>query len=184
MFRVENNICNPNWKEFLMDDEKAVQSILLEVYPDINISLCLFHLNKNVLKCIAKENMSNYFKKCSTNVELWVYHKIRNILALPFLPQEAIQTEFLKIKDKIRDTLKELLNPMEIEKIEKILEKLSSNYYSNQDKISLFCKFGKLIRTTNNMESYHSSFNKSLFFNKNSSMTTTINGNFFYFYLK
>lgn len=134
----------PTWKEFIMDDEQAVQSILSEIYPGINISLCLFHLNKNILRTISKHHMSNYFRKCSNDIEMWTYDKIRNILTLPFLPKRAVEEEFLKIENKIISTLKEYVSPRDLEVFEIILSTLKKNYFANKSKIEKFSKLEKV----------------------------------------
>lgn len=178
-FRVENNFPNPEWKEFIMDGEKTVQTVLQEFYPNVKISLCLFHMSKTLLGYIAKEHMSNYFRNCAEDIEHWTYDKIRMILCLPFLPKEEIEGEFLKIQKKILGTLKKFLNPMDLEVFEKILDQMKTNYFSNPSKIDKFCKFGIIKRTSNNMEGYHSVLNKSILFKKRSTMNTVVNGKIF-----
>lgn len=120
--------------------------------------------------------MSNYFRKCSSDIQIWTYDKIKNILCLPYLPKEAIQEEFLKIQDKILSTLKEHLTPRELESFMKMLNTLNKIYFGNELKIDRFCKYEKTIRTSNNMEGYHSAMNKSSLFKKNSTLSTTVNG--------
>lgn len=84
-----------------MDDERAYQNALLATYPETKISLCLFHVNKNILKRMAKKKLSNFFRKTQKDEEKWTFGKMKELMALPFLKEDMIVDEFRAIKTSV-----------------------------------------------------------------------------------
>lgn len=97
-YRVVKKIHSPPWKEFLMDNEIAVEKVILDMYPNTKISLCLFHINKNMVKCLIDHKLSEFIRKCRAEAELWFYGKMKQILVLALLPQREIKPAFQKLK--------------------------------------------------------------------------------------
>lgn len=140
------------------------------------MTLCLFHINKNVVKLLISHHLSKYIKKCTTEIELWTYSKFRQILCLPFLPLEKIPENFDTLKHKIISVLTSKLDAREIENLNLVFSKLKTNYYHNETKLKAICKFGKFDRTTNPIEGGHSGFNKSSLVARTSNLNSMVQG--------
>ena len=71
----------------MIDSEQSMMGALDQVYPIVSQKCCLFHLSKNVYKCVQDEDMSQLYmndKEFRTN--------IRMINTLIFFPiDDAIQ---------------------------------------------------------------------------------------------
>lgn len=125
---MESAIPRPKQEqEWFCDDEKAAQSAVLKVYPLNKINLCHFHVSKNIVKRLVTEGLSNYFKKCETNEELWLYGQIKKILAISLLPETEISNSYLGIMDTIYDVIGSKLNAFEKEHFDKFFNYLSKN---------------------------------------------------------
>lgn len=179
--RVQNHIRSPNWSDYLTDDEIAVQNVIKELYPESKTGLCIFHINKNIIKIIGSYHLSNFIKGCKTDVELWAYAKFRLIMCLPFLPENKMRDQFCVLRDSILEVLSKHLNAMEIEGVTNVLEHIDKSIYSKAGRIASVCKFDKTIRTTNNAEGSHSGFNKSSLIARSSGLNSMIQGKIFSF---
>lgn len=166
-----------------MDDERAYQNALLATYPETKISLCLFHVNKNILKRMAKKKLSNFFRKTQKDEEKWTFGKMKELMALPFLKEDMIVDEFRAIKTSVLDTLAEYMNDMVMSEFGEFFDSIGSYYFENTDKIAMLSKYKQTIRTTNCVESSHSAFNKSVLLNKNGKVSNLIHGNFIYHFI-
>lgn len=142
------------------------------------MSICLFHVNKNIVKTMIKNSLSHFIKKCSSELELWTYSKFRQIMCLPFLPREDIKDMFDKLENKILDVLAINLSSREIENVVKVLLLLKTRYFHNEEKLNLMCKFEKFNRTTNLVEGAHSGLNKSSMVKRSGNMNSMIHGRF------
>lgn len=156
-----------------------MQSVLRRVYPGLPNSLCLFHINKNIVKILMNNNLSKFIKKCSTDIELWAYSKFRLIMCLPFLPRECIKDHFDTIEKSVVEVLSLHLNSMEMENVLKAFATLKKNYFHKENKIDLMCKFEKPFRTTNIAEGGHSGINKSSLIKRCGNMNSMIQGKFY-----
>lgn len=99
-YREDNNLQVPAWSAYLLDDEKAVQNVVAEYYSLVDIELCFFHVDKNILKWLINFKLSNFVKNCKSDGELWFYGKFKKILALPLLELSEIHDAFKVLKLK------------------------------------------------------------------------------------
>lgn len=176
-YRKDNNIPNPSWSSYLIDDEKAVQNVVEELYPFVDIELCFFHVNKNILKCLMKFKLSSFVKKCESDGELWFYGQFKQILVLPLLPLSEIHDTFKSLKTKIASFFEyHFQNEYQREQLTKFFDKIEENYYGNDEKLRKICKYRKTMRGTNLIEASHGSFNKSIFTPKHSKPSNLIYG--------
>lgn len=95
---AQANIRSPNWLEFLINNEIAVENVDMKLYPNTKICICLFHINKNIIKCLVDHKLTEFVRKCKTNEELWFYGKLKEVLAIAILPESEIQSSFVKLK--------------------------------------------------------------------------------------
>lgn len=176
-YRDNQNIQFPAWEEFLMDDEVAVQNIVTRFYPNTKISLCLFHTNKNMVKCLVDHKLTEFIRKCRSDIELWFYGKFKEVLVLALLPHSDIQSSFIKLRNSILGYIESNIdNEYQINQFKDFFSKIEKRYFSNLEKMQKMCKFQKYIRTTNLIEAAHGAFNKSTLLPKNGAIINVIQG--------
>lgn len=161
--------------EWYTDDEKAVQNVINEIYPGVNILLCWFHINKNIVKSVAKNKLSKFLRRCTKEEEFYISGQIKKILVLPFLPENSITAAYTVIKNNIMEFIKKKCGFFE-KSFEKFFIYLDKYYFGNTSKIPLICKYEKTIRTTNLIEAAHSAFKKSRLLPHNSKLERLIDG--------
>lgn len=161
-YRKSENIPEPSFEEYLTDDEPAVRNVVGEFYADTTFSICFFHLNQNIVKCLVEHKLSNFVKKCKEDEQLWFYGQIKQILVILLLKEEDIVPTFKYVSASIMKFIEEkFVNPYEIEQFQKFFDTIEDRYFSCPEKIKLSCKYKKTIRTTNPVEAGHRVFNKS-----------------------
>lgn len=159
-----------------MDDEDAVQIAFKAVYPDLSIHLCLFHVNKSILRRLAELKLISFFRNCHRDDEIYIYKKIKEIFALCFLPEDKINESFNTLQRQIRSFTRQNCNKSQNEKFAMFFDYLERNYFGNLEKLKLICKYKMLIRTTNLIESVHSTFNKSSLLGKHQTLVRVVSG--------
>lgn len=133
--RIENGIGEPSWDEYLTDDQ--VRNAILAKYPLTKFSLCLFHINKAIIRNIAKNHLSQYIRKCKTDLQLWTYEKFRQVLCIPFLPEDSMLPSFVKIEVKLITVLSKELNAFEFDNLKKLSMCLKQNIFFDEDKLAM-----------------------------------------------
>lgn len=176
-YRDNQNIRFPDWDEFLMDNEVAVENVIMRLYPNTKISLCLFHINKNLVKCLVDHKLTEFIRKCRNDVELWFYGKMKEILVIALLPHSEIKDSFVKLKNLILGHIETKLdNEYQINQFKDFFKTIEIRYFSEPEKIKKMCKFGKVTRTTNLIEAAHGAFNKSSLLPKNGALVNVVQG--------
>lgn len=126
-----------------------------EFYPGgVNNLLCWFHINQN-----AANKLSRFIRRCTKDEEFFICGQIRKLL--PFLPEDSITQAYNQIKYKMEFMKKKY--GFFVDNFKTFFIYLDAIYFGNTAKLPLLCKFEKIIRTTNLIESIHSSFKKSCF---------------------
>lgn len=176
-YRRQHNIPEPAFQEYITDDEPAVRNVVGKLYPSTNFSLCFFHHNQNIVKCLAQYKLSSYIRRCQTDEQLWFYGKIKQILVLPLLPPNDVVTGFDILRLSILGFIESnFTNRYEVEQFKKFFDTVKDRYFSNEEKIRLTCKYGKHLRSTNLIESTHFVFNKSSIIPTHGTVSNFIHG--------
>lgn len=176
-YRAENGLPQPRWTSYLLDDEKAVQNVINSFYPWVVIELCYFHVNKNIVKCLVKDKLTNFIRNCKSDGEIWFYGKFKQILVLPLLPLTMIHAAFTELKNKIVSFFAfHFDSAYQRDQLNSFFLKVEENYYGNEEKMKKVCKYKKEIRGTNLLEASHGGFNKSVLSPKNGKLNNHING--------
>lgn len=166
-----------NWTRFLSDDEVAVRTIISEKYPLCLPDLCVFHINKNIVKKMGTLKLTSFFKNCKGDEEVYVYKFLRLIFAIPFLPETHIKSGLLFLKSKIDQFIKVHCKEWQVQKFQEFFNYLTEYVYGSPERINLICKFKEETRTTNKVESAHAAINKSKFLSKkNQSLGRVVSG--------
>lgn len=176
-YRKEQNIPEPAFEDYITDDEPAVRNVVSQLYPSTKFSLCYFHHNQNVVRCLAQHKLSTYIRKCKTDEQLWFYGKIKQILAIPLLPPNEVIPSFQSLSSSILGFIEsKFSNTFEIEQFKSFFETIAERYFSNAEKIQLTCKYGKHLKSTNLVESTHCVFNKSSIIPRHGTVANFIEG--------
>lgn len=176
-YRQENNLPTPAWESYLLDDEKAVQNVVSDFCPSVEVEICFFHVNKNIVKCLVNHKLTNFIRKCKSDGEVWFYGKFKQLLVLPLLPLSLIHDAFLQLKEKIVSFFRcNFDNAYQREQLDNFFDKVEENYYGNDDKMKRVCKYKKQIRGTNLIEATHGGFNKSILTPKHGSVDNLVHG--------
>lgn len=176
-YRISLNIPEPEFDEYMTDDEPAVRNVLSKLYTSITFSLCLFHHIKNIVKCLTEHKLTNFIRKCKSDEQMWFYGKIKQILVTSLLPQEEIVPAFKSLRSSILSFIGESFsNPFEIDQFKKFFEVVEERYFSNEEKLKMTCKHEKNIRVTNLIESSHCAFNKSTIIPRHGTLSNFIEG--------
>lgn len=161
-----------------MDDEDAAQKAFLAVYPFLNIEICLFHINKNFLKNLAKKRLITFFRKVRDQDKIEVYRFLKRIFAIAFLPCDKMSEAFTTNRNKVMRFINNHFNNYQISQFKEYFQYMSVNYFENESQKKRMCKYKTIIRTTNLIESQHSTFNKSVNFDKNQTKQVVVFGNY------
>lgn len=176
-YRIEQNLPEPAFKEYITDDEPAVRNVVGQFYSSTIFSLCFFHHNQNIVKCLAQHKLSSYIRKCKTDEQLWFYGKIKQILVILLLPPNEIIASFQSLSSSILSFIESnFSNAFYIEQFKKIFNTIEERYFSNEEKIQLTCKYRKHLRSTNLIESTHCVFNKSSIIPRHGTVANFIEG--------
>lgn len=170
-YRQNHGIAAPEFEEYMTDDEPAVRNVVGRFYSCTIFSLCYFHHNQNIVKCLTQHKLSIYIRKCKTDEQLWFYAKLKQILVIPLLPLKEIIPGFKALASSILSFIdSNFTNTFEKEQFHTFFDTIEERYFSHEEKIRLTCKNGKHMRCTNLVESSHSVFNKSSHIPKNGSI--------------
>lgn len=164
------------WEEVIMDDEQAVQSVFSHFYPEVKINLCLFHLNKSILRKMAGLKIISFFRNCSDEAEIYIYKTIKQLFVLGFLPVEKINSAFNALRKRALSYTQHNCSSIQNEKFKIFFDYLEKRYFANNERLKLICKYKMMIRTTNLIESIHSTFNKSCLLGKHQTLERVISG--------
>lgn len=161
-YRKEQNIPEPNFDEYMTDDEPAVRNVVAKFYPGTKFSLCRFHHSQNIVKCLAQHKLVTFIRKCKEDEQLWFYGQFKKILMLTLLPADNIIPAFKSLSQTILSFIcSNFTNPYEVDQFKLYFETIETRYFSDPEKIKLTCKYRKHLRCTNLIESTHNVFNNS-----------------------
>lgn len=132
-------------EEIMTDFEKAFWKAAEHVIPDVTLRGCGFHWNQAVWRKVQAIGLSpSYLERGE------VYTYIRQLMALPFLPEEHIAPVFERLARKAStDKLQQLVGYMRDTWV------TSSTWPPTS-----WTVFGQPVRTNNDVEGYHSRLNK------------------------
>ncbi|KAK3731056.1 hypothetical protein QZH41_019214 [Actinostola sp. cb2023] len=135
----------PRVKEVVLDFERALWSCIRKEMVDVNIVGCAFHWTQAVWRKIQAHGLSTQYEK-----DNGTYEYLRKILALPFLPAEAIKPTWQQLKGNANTpALRDLVNYVNDTWIE-----------GNTWPPSAWSVYGRSIRTNNDLEGWHNALNR------------------------
>lgn len=174
-YRDDHSIPEPHFEEFLTDDEPAVRNAVTALYADTDFSLCLFHHNQNMIKCLIQHKLTCFIRKCTNDEQLWFYGQMKKILMIQLLPLNDMVPAFKMMAEHILKFIHDKLeNPFEVQQFNKFFETVEERYFSSNEKLQMVCKYDKQIRTTNPAEARHGVFNNSSLVPKNGTLSNFI----------
>ena len=136
-------------EEVVMDFEQAAWLGLREVFPEIDIKGCIFHLCQSIYRKVQKVGLSVMYKN-----EPEVRNLIKQLFTLPLLPLREMINHFEMLKyqfDASHDRMKDLYNYVALTWFE-------SSVWKPRD----ICAYKRLVRTNNDAEGYHRRLNSRL----------------------
>lgn len=161
-YRKAKKIPEPNFDEFLTDDEVAVRNVVKSLYSNTDFALCFFHHNQNIVKCMVQHKLTAYVRKCKEDEQLWFYGQLKKILVIPLLQLADMVPAFkMMVNHILKFVENKFENPFEVQQFQKFMTTIEERYFSDEEKMKLICKYGKSIRTTNPVEARHGIFNNT-----------------------
>lgn len=140
-------------QEVVVDFEIAIHKAVLQVWNNVKITGCRFHLTQSWYRQIQKLGLSQEYKNKNSDIGIW----LRYCFGLLFLePEEVDDFYFLELYE---------LKPNN-ESLEKFSDYLLNTYLTNESKFPPHIwanASADLNKTTNACESFHSHFNNSLY---------------------
>ncbi|KAK3729886.1 hypothetical protein QZH41_005332 [Actinostola sp. cb2023] len=135
----------PRVKEVVLDFERALWSCIRKEMVEVNLVGCAFHWMQAVWRKIQAHGLSTQYEK-----DNGTYEFLHKILALPFLPAEAIQPTWQQLKgNATTPALRNVVNYVTDTWIE-----------GNTWPPSAWSVYGRSIRTNNDLEGWHNALNK------------------------
>ena len=127
-----------------MDFELAAWISLRDVFPEIQIHGCQFHYAQAIFRKVQSLGLAKAYKEDSV-----VRKQVKQLFALPFLPQRDMLKGFEEIDMDADSRLTELLSYMR-----------GTWFSSSVWKPANLCSYQRLVRTNNDVEGYHRLLNQ------------------------
>ncbi|CAD5126881.1 DgyrCDS14905 [Dimorphilus gyrociliatus] len=140
-------------KKFVLDFEKALWISLKNAFVDSDLQGCAFHFKQAILKNIQKLGYIKDYK-----MKGYKGNVLRKLMCLAYLPASFIKQKFYQIKEEL----------LELNLYADLLEYMQSTYIeSNIWKPENWSVYKLIVRTNNNVESWHTRINQNLKSNEN-----------------
>ena len=134
----------PFYPELAIGDyERAPRNALRAIFPNLNVSGCLFHYSKAIWKKVNKLDLCSSYKR-NSNLNNW----IRLMMSLPLLPQDDILPVFQTL---VGDTFSLDLKPTEENPLIQLITYMKKEWIKRND-LSVYHAIQKI---NNCCESYH-----------------------------
>uniref|UniRef100_A0A0N5C9L1 MULE domain-containing protein n=1 Tax=Strongyloides papillosus TaxID=174720 RepID=A0A0N5C9L1_STREA len=161
-------IANKIWiqcERILMDRETAAMSAFSQIFPEIDIKLCMFHYSQNLLRALQHEGLSSLYKNSKDNyrretAEDCFNYYILQLFSIPLLPTDKIESTALYILGVI-DNFGSHGNKLNHEKIKSFICYYKNNWIkeSSSYKLKMLSHYHCEDRTSNGLESFHRKLN-------------------------
>ena len=135
-------------KSILIDFEIAAYKAFSKNFPMPRIKGCQFHFGQNIWRQIKKKGLISHSKSDEAR------RQIANILSLPLLPPQEIDTAFCCIVEEISE-----VNPRFLKLTDYILRTYISNAIFPPSFWNVFDLIGIRPKTNNHVEGYHGQLN-------------------------
>lgn len=142
-------------REVVMDFEKAIHSAVSDVWPDIKVIGCRFHLTQSWFRKIQSYGLTTEYKTDSSEIGRW----LKQTFSLTYLDPEEVGECFV---------LDLVPNMPQDSRVIAYADYLVDTYISEEATFppSIWAEHSAcLSRTTNSCESFHKHFNESLYTN-------------------
>jgi hypothetical protein len=143
-------------ESIVSDFEISAINAINEVFPNAQITGCMFHLAQNLWKKIQKTHLVECYRENEDTRK-----KCKMLLALSYVPVKDVQFAFEIITENFPDELKPLIDYWENyyvgRRILNVRPRFEINIWNMYDRIR-----SDLPKTNNSVEAWHNSFQKSL----------------------
>jgi hypothetical protein len=145
---AKNNGISLAPKSILIDFEMATYKAFLKNFPMADIKGCQFHFGQNIWRQIKKKGLVSYAQGDEAR------RQIANILMLPLLPPQEINTAFCNIIEDISN-----VNPNFLKLTDYILRTYIEDALFPPSFWNLFHLIGLRPKTNNHVEGFHGQLN-------------------------
>ncbi|XP_043483508.1 uncharacterized protein LOC122511975 [Leptopilina heterotoma] len=106
-YRIEN--CKP--RKIITDFELAILNSSSNVFPDVHISACFYHLGQSVCRQIQFEGLQREYNDATNrNVKMYTHM----MLALAYVPPDDVKFAFSLLKESIPEALSPIFDYFEL----------------------------------------------------------------------
>ena len=158
---IERHMDGHTPRDILFDFEQAALNSVRNIFPDVNVKGCFFHLSKNIWKRIVNNGLKVFYVE---NNEFEI--QMRMVSALAFIPVDEVLNSFYDLEIFIRDNFDGVVG------VDDVLDYFEDNYIGRQRRgrpraippfpIELWNMFDRtqeeLPRTNNSIEGWHHRF--------------------------
>ncbi|XP_052762327.1 uncharacterized protein LOC128204972 [Mya arenaria] len=92
---VKERLGDPIVEWFMLDFEAAAWQAVREVFPNTVVKGCSFHWSQRVYRKVSRLGLAPAYTQKGG-----VYHFVRKLLALPYLPAEHVRPAFLTLREQ------------------------------------------------------------------------------------
>uniref|UniRef100_A0A0N4ZVP1 USP domain-containing protein n=1 Tax=Parastrongyloides trichosuri TaxID=131310 RepID=A0A0N4ZVP1_PARTI len=125
---------------WFVDKQRTIINCIRHFFKHVNISLCFFHYTNNVVEKLREYGLTVTYTKFK-NEDKNLYHRIKRLFVVVFMPEDEIRSTYEEIKDDILKIFEGANNKCWI--------------YSKDIPLSSICKYMTRHRTTNVCEAFH-----------------------------
>lgn len=134
----------PSVQNFVVDFEAGVWQAIRKVFPELEISGCVFHWTQSVWRKVQDLGLVVAYREDNGS-----HSFIRKLLALPFLPSEHIESAFRKIQDAANTPA-----------LVQLTSYVEATWMTNQLwPVDCWSVFMRSVRTNNDVEGWHRRLN-------------------------
>lgn len=140
----------------LCDFEVSSINALKDVFPDVTVAGCSFHLAQNLWRKIQKHNLTELYRD-SADIRV----RCKMLLALSYVPERDVQFAFEILSEHFPEQLRPILQYWEATYVGRRILNIPPRF-----PINMWVMFDRLRshlpRTNNSLEAWHNSFQRTL----------------------
>lgn len=108
-YKIQKHIPLPMQNDYITDKENAIQNVIKTLYHYTKQSLCLYHVNKNIVYTIFSNQLTKYIKKCKQKYWVLDLFKVQKNHVYSFSSERIMESwipQFRKLICKLKKTQK------------------------------------------------------------------------------